>query len=578
MDVSEITSFKPGSLSRPSQQAEDPEDDDSFESQAIKRKLARKRALEIAAKAEIEKNITEERQAKVAKKDGLSDQDREKIEQLMEGSDDASTLDETGVKKIILQFEKKALKNQESRIKFPDQPEKFMESEMELHDAIQEMHNLATVPDFYPIIVDLNCVPSILGVLCHENSDVSVATLDLLQELTDVDTMNESEDGAESLIQALIDNQVFSLMIACIERLDPTIKEEADGIHNALSILENIIEFRPGVSKDVAEAGFLNWLIKKLKVKVVFDANKLYASEILSILLQNEPQNRVMFGKLEAIDSILQQLAYYKRHDPNQQEEFEFMENLFNCLCSLLLEKDNRDRFLNGEGLQLMNLMLREKKKSRSGALRVLDHALSGSDGAQNCVKFIEILGLRTIFPLFMKTPKKSKRAGVSTDEHEEHVISIIASLFKNCTVSNNGSKQRERLLAKFTEGDHEKVDRLLELHMKYYKKVEDSDYRIQKEQKRSKTPTMTDDEIYIRRLQEGLFVLQFVDYIILEICGCGASTVKQRVLQILNLRGGTLKTVRDVVREYAGNLGDDEEDLDKKAEQEYLLNLVNKF
>ena len=30
----------------------------------------------------------------------------------MEGSDDASTLDETGVKKIILQFEKKALKNQ----------------------------------------------------------------------------------------------------------------------------------------------------------------------------------------------------------------------------------------------------------------------------------------------------------------------------------------------------------------------------------------------------------------------------------------------------------------------------------
>ena len=52
-----------------------------------------------------------------------------------------------------------------------------------------------------------------------------------------------------------------------------------------------------------------------------------------------------------------------------------------------------------------------------------------------------------------------------------------------------------------------------------------------------------------ISRLQDGLFVLQFVDYIILEICCCGASTVKQRVLQILNLRGGTLKTVRDTVR-----------------------------
>ena len=30
--------------------------------------------------------------------------------------------------------------------------------------------------------------------------------------------------------------------------------------------------------------------------------------------------------------------------------------------------------------------------------------------------------------------------------------------------------------------------------------------------------------------------------------------------------------------REYAGNLGDQEEEHDKKIEQEYLLNLVDKF
>ena len=128
----------------------------------------------------------------------------------------------------------------------------------------------------------------------------------------------------------------------------------------------------------------MNWLIKKLKVKVPFDENKLYASEILSILLQTEPENRKLFGELDAIDILLQQLAYYKRHDPGmsgmelglsamkrvtrqvdffvflgQSEEIEMMENLFDCLCSLLLETDNRDRFLRGEGLQLMNLMLR---------------------------------------------------------------------------------------------------------------------------------------------------------------------------------------------------------------------------
>lgn len=35
------------------------------------------------------------------------------------------------------------------------------------------------------------------------------------------------------------------------------------------------------------------------------------------------------------------------------------MENLFDSLCSCLMLSSNRDRFLKGEGLQLMNLMLR---------------------------------------------------------------------------------------------------------------------------------------------------------------------------------------------------------------------------
>ena len=48
-------------------------------------------------------------------------------------------LDEAGVKKILLGFEKKVSRNQEMRIKFPDQPDKFMMSEMELHDSVREL-------------------------------------------------------------------------------------------------------------------------------------------------------------------------------------------------------------------------------------------------------------------------------------------------------------------------------------------------------------------------------------------------------------------------------------------------------
>lgn len=60
---------------------------------------------------------------------------------------------------------------------------------------------------------------------------------------------------------------------------------------------------------DVAKQGFMQWILKRLKMKVPFDGNKLYATEILSILLQNTPENRKLLGELDGIDVLLQQLA-----------------------------------------------------------------------------------------------------------------------------------------------------------------------------------------------------------------------------------------------------------------------------
>lgn len=48
----------------------------------------------------------------------------------------------------------------------------------------------------------------------------------------------------------------------------------------------------------------------------------------------------------------------------------------------------------------------REKRQSRNSAIKVLDYAMTGPEGAELCQKFVDILGLRTVFPIFMKTPK----------------------------------------------------------------------------------------------------------------------------------------------------------------------------
>nr|XP_020468277.1 beta-catenin-like protein 1 [Monopterus albus] len=507
--------------------------------------------------------------------------DKKKLEKLMDQDEDepeAEPVDESSVKKMILTFEKRSYKNQELRIKFPDNPEKFMESELDLNDIIQEMHVIATMPDLYHLLVELNAIHSLLGLLSHENTDVAIAVVDLLQELTDIDTLHESEEGAEVLIDALLEGQVVALLVQDMERLDEQVKEEADGIYNTLAIIENMAEFRPGLCTEAAQQGLMQWLLKRIKVKMHFDANKLYCSEILAILLQNNDGTRELLGEMDGIDVLLQQLSVFKRHNPSTAEEQEMMENLFDALCSCLMLPSNRDRFLRGEGLQLMNLMLREKKMSRTSALKVLDHGMIGPEGADNCHKFVDILGLRTIFPLFMKTPKKMKKTGLSEKEHEEHVCSIIASMLRNLK-----SQQRSRLLNKFTENDCEKVDRLMELHFKYLEAVQQADKRIEGEKhemvRRGEIlDDSMEDEFYLRRLDAGLFVLQLICYIMVEISNSGIPQLQQRVHQILNLRGGSVKVVRHIMREYAESIGDGKSDEFKEAERKRIMDLVDNF
>lgn len=143
---------------------------------------------------------------------------------------------------------------------------RFMESEIELHEAVQELHALATVPDLYPLLVQLQAIPSLLDLLSHENTDISVAVVDLLQvvfylvllfqnniecidvqinkttyfgelqELTDVDIMHESKDGANCLIEALFKSEICALLVQNLDRLDESVKEESDGVHKTLGI------------------------------------------------------------------------------------------------------------------------------------------------------------------------------------------------------------------------------------------------------------------------------------------------------------------------------------------------------
>lgn len=91
------------------------------------------------------------------------------------------------------------------------------------------------------------------------------------------------------------------------------------------------------------------------------------------------------------------------------------MENIFDALCSCLSSPTPappsahdpavhavKQAFLEGEGVELLVLMLKAKNLSRPRAIKTLDHALQGREGAPLCERFVESLGLKTLFAVFM--------------------------------------------------------------------------------------------------------------------------------------------------------------------------------
>ena len=62
----------------------------------------------------------------------LEDLDEEAIARMLEEADkeEVSEVDVTGVKQLLLLLERKINRNQMMRVKFPEQPEKFVDSEV----------------------------------------------------------------------------------------------------------------------------------------------------------------------------------------------------------------------------------------------------------------------------------------------------------------------------------------------------------------------------------------------------------------------------------------------------------------
>lgn len=309
-------------------------------------------------------------------------------------------LDLRTLKKLVLSFERRLKENIAARLKYPNQPDRFADSEIELHEELQKLKVLAGGPELYPDLVALNAIPSILNLLGHDNTDIAIDVVQLLQDLTDEDVLEDNDEPARVLVDALVENNALELLVQNLHRLSEADPDEMAAVYNTLATTENLIEVKPSVAELVCEkTKLLKWLLGKIRVRE-FDSNKQYASEILAILLQSSTANQKRLGQMNGVDVLLQAVAMYKSKDPKNPDEDEMLENLFDCLCCLLMPLENKERFVKAEGVELMIIIMKQKKSAYGSAIRALDFAMTKYPPA--CERFVDVLGLKTAFAAFM--------------------------------------------------------------------------------------------------------------------------------------------------------------------------------
>ncbi|KAL0574666.1 hypothetical protein V5O48_007282 [Marasmius crinis-equi] len=523
---------------------------------------------------------------------GLTSEQKEILNIFDNASGDAQppNMDElsiTGIRKTLLKFERAVNKNQDQRSKYPDDPTKFIESEADLDGAIKSLLPLAQVPTLaYPELIRSNTVVLLVGLLSHENADIVIDVVEVFHELTDEDVggedaEEEDEEGSgealKSLIEALLENSILELLVENLKRLNEEEEADRQGVFHILGTFENVLSFNPSLATDlVSKTSLLPWLLDRIQAKK-FDENRGYAAEILSILLQDNPPNREVLGQKDGIEVFLKVLSQYRKRDPSDGDEAEFMENVFDSLCSALSIPSNKQLFIQAEGPDLMVLMMKEKLQARSRAIKTLDFAMSGPAGTASCEAFIEALGLKTLFPIFMGkgTKKKSSTSVLPASEDTTHILGIISSLFSNIA---SDTPERIRLLAKFVENSYEKVDRLLEIRDNAKTRLRAADKSIEEQKKAlvdEGEEVSPDDETswYLQRLDGGLYTLQSVDYILAWVA-MEDDGIRTHLLQMLGRKNQSLRDIVATLQIYQENV-DEEESGDGPSQKIILQSLI---
>jgi len=519
-----------------------------------------------------------------------AEEEMEAILRLVDQAPEVAELDASAVRQTLLRFSRAASRNLEQRAKFATEPQKFMESELALDEAIRALHGLAISAEFYPLLLEpLSSGESTLVTLCtllvhHENLDVACDCVSLLHELLDAETIGQEGEEIQPVVEFITGagstspSLFLNSIVTALSRFPSEhLAEQSTAVSQLLGLLENLTDLSPqSVSnKLVRETPLLEWLLKRVRDDASFNANKLHASEILSIVLTNAGRAGqdalsdapgAALGGL-GIKTLIRLIARYRKEDPANEEEREYLENLFDALCvALHAHRGNQELFARNDGLQLMLTMIKRATYAKSAAFKALDYAVSQC--ATNAELFVDLGGLKTLFGALMFNPVSKKDKALQTSL-EQMLLSLSVSLFLETS-----SVRYLRLMRKFTEADHIKTERVVELLAKYLARVEDAerawarDHPNEAKEEREALAAAGADpaaaeavmvERYARALEHGQAQVDSAAIILAFLATAGEAPLRERVEQLLNQQDIPLSIIQTTLRQYVSMMGSPE-------------------
>ncbi|KAI9225883.1 MAG: Catenin-beta-like protein [Piptocephalis tieghemiana] len=532
------------------------------------------RSFELPGETRNEKQVVEEEEEVEEREevdrlfgDGLSVRERQLLEyvetaEAEEEEGAGASLEEGGARRLLLAVDRAVARNREAREKHPEEPSYFMESEGDLDEALKHLRSLSDAPHLYVRLVEWGTVPLLLGLLSHPNADIAMDVVEIFSEWLDDEVEGQgAEESMQALTHALMKEQAPELLMSNLKRLKEEEAADRQGVFQTLSIFESLISIQPDLADALGEGkvGLMDpWILNRVKAKSS-DSNRTYAAELLAILLQQSEENRGRLGRsMHGVESLLQALALYKRRDPVDPEAQEHLANLVDALCSSLSHPDVRSAFLEAEGMELMILMLQEKKMARLQVYKILSFLTSAQDElTRECLeRFIHLYGLRYFTAAWMqkgvrKLQKSYKDFSPTTEE--ENLVSLLVAMLRKLPEGSEGP--RERVVAQFAQDDYARLDRLLEMRESWRTRVVMTDQRLAADHAhRGAIGTLLNrEERYLDLLESGLFTLQLLDMALVYLCHALPGTFVD-----------VADELEDLGVEYAANLGGNEEEEEK--------------